>query len=53
MNNMDKESYIKVLKENRKLKNDNEIELFEDAIEKLLETNDVKCLYCGFDNDTE
>lgn len=50
---MDKESYIKVLKENRKLKNDNEIEIFEDAIEKLLETNDVKCLYCGFDNDTE
>ena len=53
MNNMDKESYIEALKENRKLRSYNEIEKFEDAIEKLLITKDVKCLYCGFDNDTE
>ena len=33
---MDKENYIKVLKENRKLRSYNEIEKFEDAIEKLL-----------------
>ena len=45
--------YVKILKENRKLRNNDEIEKFEDAIENILMTDKFEYLYCGFDDATE
>lgn len=44
---------VKVLKQNRKLSNNDEIEKFEDAIESILTTDKVEYLYCGFHDETE
>lgn len=50
---MDVLECVKMLKENRELRNDDEIEKFEDAIENILTTNKFEYLYCGFDDATE
>lgn len=44
---------VKILKENKKLSNNAEIEKFEDAIENILTTNKFEYLYCGFEDATE
>lgn len=44
---------VKILKENKKLSNNAEIEKFEEAIENILTTNKFEYLYCGFDDATE
>lgn len=50
---MDVSKCVEILKENRMLRNDNEIENFEIAIEEILENGKVEDLYCGFDDKTE
>lgn len=45
--------YVKILRENRKLRSDIEIERFEEAIENILATDKFEYLYYGFDDTTE